>query len=97
MPKNEVVVSQLTHPLVEAGACFIVVPNHDLNRPSEVVTGNCWRGPYASKEAAQKEAARWMLQHGWLSCGVFKLMGTVAKPIPDLSWYEVVDAPAESK
>lgn len=90
--RQSVTVSRMTqHPLVDQGTCFIVVPNHDWNGRSQVLTGNCWRGPFETKELAQREAAKWMIEHGWLSCGVFKLVGTVAKPIPDLSWHEVVE------
>lgn len=95
MNKSVTVQTLNPHPFVEAGTCFIVVPNHDWNKSSPTLTGNCWRGPFATMEVAQREAAKWMIQHGWLSCGVFKLVGTVTKPIPDLAWHEATeDGPA---
>ncbi len=64
---------------VQSKNCFILVPLHDRFK---------WDGPYDTKDDAQRAAAQWLIQTGWLSVGVFQIVGTVTKPIPDLQWNE---------
>lgn len=69
-----------TSPLaVQTKECFIVVPLHDRFK---------WNGPFDTKAEAQREAAQWIMQTGWLSVGVFQIVGTVTKPVPNLEWHE---------
>lgn len=60
------------------GDVYIVVPMHNRGE---------WVGPYSDLEAAQRQAAEYVATKSWLSCSVFKLVGTVAKPAPELHWH----------
>lgn len=60
---------------VQDPECFIVVPLHDHFK---------WLGPFKTKSEAQRAAAQWMVETRWTSVGVFKIVGTVTAPVPEL-------------
>lgn len=46
-------------------------------------------GPYESLQEAQSAAIRLLVQRTqWLTLSVFKVVGTVTRPTPDLQWTE---------
>ena len=83
------VVNEMTplkgNPLVpQTNEVFIVVPMH-----ARGMTGAAqWDGPFETRELAQQAAAMYLMRTGALTVSVFQLIGTVAKPVPDLQWHE---------
>jgi hypothetical protein len=69
----------LASPFANAKTLFIVAPAHSRSE---------WYGPFDTVEEAQRFAAQRLSETGWLSCSVFKLVGTIAKPAPELQWHE---------
>lgn len=64
---------------VRSEETYVIVPLHDRFK---------WNGPFDSKEEAQRAAVQWLIQTGWMSVGIFKIVGTVTRPIPELEWHE---------
>lgn len=53
---------------------------------------NNWQGPYDTKQVAQREAAIMATQDStWQPYYIVKLVGAITKPVPDMTYHEVVD------
>jgi hypothetical protein len=83
---NEVTTSVLPS-AVDTSECYIVVAPHSKE---------WWRGPFPTKEQAQREAMQWMLERQWQSVSVFQFVGAVSKPMPELDWHEPAPKKADT-
>lgn len=83
---ENVVSTVVQNPLVPKDTeTYVVIAMHSKG----LMGASQWDGPFDTLEKAQTAAARWLVQTGALAMSVFKLVGTVAKPAPDLHWHEV--------
>jgi len=68
---------------VKTKECYVLV---SLQEP------NIALGPYDSLQGAQADAIRYLCQRTHLlALSVFKIVGTVTRPTPDLQWTEPAD------
>jgi hypothetical protein len=65
---------------VQTKDCYVLV---SLQEPNMAL------GPYGSLREAQSDAIRYLVQRTHvLTLSVFKIVGTVTRPAPDLQWTE---------
>jgi hypothetical protein len=80
--EKQMVPARVENPFVLDTECFVVLSVHHDTAKST------WQGPFKTKDEAQRAAAQWMIQRNWLACSVFQLVGTMAKPTPDIVWHD---------